>query len=81
MNDKLIMTEYLLLLKSTVEVYIHGTIESSNKKIRDTLESGLSEILEQQKNTYNKMTENCWYEVNNISPSLVKQTLIKIENN
>ena len=37
MNDKLIMESILLLLKSTVEVYVHGTLESSNKIVHDTL--------------------------------------------
>ena len=34
-NDKIFLDSYLLLLKSTVEVYVHGTLESSNKKVRN----------------------------------------------
>ena len=30
MNDELLMENYLLVLKSTVEVYVHGTLESLN---------------------------------------------------
>ena len=39
--DKLLMENYLLVLKSTVEVFVHGTLESSNEDIRTTLKSGL----------------------------------------
>ena len=37
MTDKEIITNYLSLLKSNVEVYVHGTIESSNKDMIDLL--------------------------------------------
>ena len=37
MDDRLIMENYLLVLKSCVEVYVHGTLESSNKDVRETL--------------------------------------------
>ena len=36
-NDELIMENYLLILKSTVEVYVHGTLESSNADTRELL--------------------------------------------
>lgn len=37
MNSQLILDNYLMILKSTVEVYIHGTLESSNEDVRSTL--------------------------------------------
>ena len=36
MDSQLIMENYLLILKSTMEVYVHGTLESSNPDVRDT---------------------------------------------
>ena len=39
MTDKLLMENYLMILKSTVEVYVHGTLESSNDSIRNLLQS------------------------------------------
>ena len=48
MNDQLIMNNYLLVLKSTTEVYVHGTLESSNVDIR--------ELLKEDLNTANAMT-------------------------
>ncbi len=39
MLDKIIVENYLLVLKSTVEVYVHGTLESSNDDIRNLLKN------------------------------------------
>ena len=54
MNDKLIMDNYLLVLKSTVEVYVHGTLESSNNDVRELLKSGLDDTLRHQADTYDE---------------------------
>ncbi len=45
MNDQIIMDNYLLVLKSTVEVYVHGTLESSNEEVRSTLKNCLDETI------------------------------------
>ena len=39
MNANLIMENYLLVLKSTVEVFVHGTLESSNPDVRELLKN------------------------------------------
>lgn len=80
MNDQLIMENYLLLLKSTVEVYVHGTLESSNQDIRELLKAGLDNTMEYQANTYDEMTTFGWYEVNNIKENQIKQTYNKVKN-
>ena len=80
MNDKLLMENMLLVLKSTVEVYVHGTLESSNKKIRDTLKYGLDNIMDMQFDLYNKMTENNWYNIENISTNVIENTITKLKN-
>ena len=81
MNDKLIMDNYLLILKSTVEVYVHGTLESSNNDIRLILKENLNDILTLQANTYDLMTKYGWYPVNNVEVAMIKQTLDKVNNN
>lgn len=81
MSDKLILDNYLLLLKSTVEVYIHGTLESSNDDVRKILKNNLDETLKSQAMTYDKMTEYAWYVVNNTSSSNISEILNKIESN
>ena len=81
MDNKKSMENYLLILKSTVEVYVHGTLESSNEDIRNILKDGLDEILNSQANTYDLMVSNGWYNVNNVESNVVEQTLNKVNNN
>ena len=81
MNDKLLMENYLLVLKSTVEVYVHGALESSNPDVRDTLKLGLDETMNHQARTYEEMTNYGWYTISNIDSKKIKQTLKNIQNN
>ena len=80
MNDKLLMENYLLVLKSTVEVYVHGTLESSNNDIRNLLKEGLDNTMTHQATTYDEMTKYGWYQVNNVDNSNINQILTKINN-
>ena len=78
MNDRLLLDNYLMILKSTVEVYVHGTLESSNDDIRSELKNGLDEIMNSQAETYSLMTQYGWYDINNIKASIINQTFKKI---
>ena len=80
MDDKLLMENYLLVLKSTVEVFVHGTLESSNPDVRNLLKEGLDSIMTSQANTYDEMTKYGWYTINNVESKTVKQTLKTIES-
>lgn len=80
MNDQLLMENYLLILKSTTEVYVHGTLESSNLDVRETLKVGLDNTMSHQADTYDIMTTFGWYEINNVKESQVKQTYNKVKN-
>lgn len=80
MDDRLIMENYLLILKSTVEVYVHGTLESSNQEIRELLKAGLDNTMSFQADTYDEMTTFGWYEINNVKESKIKQTYDKVKN-
>ena len=80
MNDQLIMENYLLVLKSTVEVYVHGTLESSNEDVRELLKAGLDNTMTFQADTYDEMTTFGWYEINNIKESQIKQTYNKVKD-
>ena len=75
MNDQLLMNNYLLLLKSTVEVYVHGTLESSNPEVRDLLKLGLDETIIHQGDTYNLMTDYGWYKIENVEEKSIDKTL------
>ena len=75
MNDQLIMENYLLLLKSTMEVYVHGTLESSNESIRTLLKSCLEDTVKHQASTYDLMKEYGFYKTSNVSEKEIKNTL------
>ncbi|MBQ1495966.1 MAG: spore coat protein [Bacilli bacterium] len=75
MSDRLIMENYLLNLKSTVEVFVHGTLESSNDDVRCDLKKGLDEIMNNQKETYSLMTKCGFYDVSNVSNKEVEKVL------
>ncbi len=79
MNDKIIMENMLLLLKSTVEVYVHGSLESSNKPVHNALKSNLDEIIKMQDELYQKMTECGWYVITNIDVKQIDKTLKKLQ--
>ena len=81
MSDQLLMDNYLLILKSTMEVYVHGTLESSNENIRQLLKEGLNNTQTNQANTYDEMTKYGWYTIKNVEPTTIKETLNKISNN
>ncbi len=81
MNDKIIMENMLLLLKSTVEVYVHGSLESTNKIVHNALKSNLDEIIKMKDELYKKMTECGWYIVTNIDSKQIQKTLKKLQKN
>ena len=78
MTNELLLQNYLLLVKSTIEVYVHGTIESSNKEVRELLHDGLNETLKHQENAYNELVNNNYYEVDNIKSSEINKVINKL---
>ena len=80
MNDKLLLENYLLILKSTVEVYVHGTLESSNNSVRVVLKNSLNKIMTCQANTYDLMSQNGWYQTENVQASEITKTLNKVDS-
>ena len=81
MDNRKALDNYLLVLKSSVEVYVHGTLESSNEDIRSLLKECLDEIMNSQANTYDLMVGYGWYDVQNVDSSIINQTLNKVNQN
>ena len=81
MNNKLLYETMLLILKSNMEVYTHGTLESSNKEVRKTIQKGLETTLKLQNELYSKMKEYGWYQVPNIEAKDINKTLKKLCQN
>lgn len=79
-KNKLIMENYLLVLKSTVEVFVHGTLESSNQNIREALKEGLNDTLCHQADTYDLMTQYGWYTINNVETNEISKLLNKVSS-
>ncbi len=78
MSDKLAINNYLLILKSNVEVYIHGTLESSNDSVRKVMKKALDNTLDRQKNTFELMCSNDWYKVECVSKNEISKSLEKL---
>ncbi|MBR3146280.1 MAG: spore coat protein [Bacilli bacterium] len=78
-NDQKFLDSYLLLLKSTVEVYVHGTLESVNVHVRNTLKASLDNTMSMQDNTYQEMTNLGFYKIKNIDKNTICQTLNKVK--
>ncbi len=78
MNEEQLVGNYLLLLKSTVEVYVHGTLESSNKPVRKLLQDCLNNTIDRQDKTYHQMVENNWYNIENIENKAIIKVLNKV---
>ena len=79
MNDQILMENILLILKCNMEVYVHGTLEASNKQVHEILHYGLEETLKLQHNLYQKMTEYGWYTVSNVSAKTIQNTVKKLK--
>lgn len=79
MDDQLLMDNYLLILKGTTEVYVHGTLESTNQDVREELKNCLNQILSLQANTYDEMTKYGWYPTTNVETNQIIQTLNKVK--
>ena len=77
--NKIIMENYLLVLKSTTEVYVHGTLESSNKSVRELLKSSLNNILTSQADTYDLMASYGWYSISNVDVNKIQEVLNKLD--
>ena len=80
MNDNILMEEYLLILKSNMEVYVHGTIESANEQIRNTIYTCMQDTLESQNNTFQLMMEYGYYNIENIPCKDIKKSIKKLKN-
>ena len=79
--DKLLCEQMLLILKSNVEVYVHGTLESSNNKVRNALKNGLDMTMSMQEDLFNIMTDYNWYQVKNIKCSDIEKVYSKLKQN
>jgi len=63
MNDQLIMTNILSLLKGVSDLYMHGAIEASCPKINAVFKQVLADNLILQHEVFEAMKQNGWYQI------------------
>lgn len=73
--DNIVMENYLLDLKSNVEVFVHGTLESTFSDNQELLKDCLDKTIECQRKTYVLMTKQNMYNVEEIKSDVIKKCL------
>ena len=61
MNDQTIMENLLHTTKGVCDLFMHGTIESATKNVKQTFDDALSDSLCMQGDIYQKMASKGWY--------------------
>jgi len=74
MNDELVMTNLLSLLKGGSGLYMHGAIEAACPKINTAFKQALTECLTLQKETFDAMEQKGWYMI----PEETKKNIDKV---
>lgn len=75
MIDNLLMENYLSVLKSNVEVYVHGTLESSFEDTQKLLHDSLNKTIESQRNTYKHLVDLGVYKVEKVEKNVINTSL------
>ncbi len=71
MQDKEIMENILLNLKSECDLLMHGAIESSTPDVHAAFTQAFNETLAMQNEVYTKMAQKGWYPSTNAEPSQI----------
>lgn len=77
--DKYTLENVLTLTKSLITLYADGTVESSNKKVRNLMEDGLSDTLNMQDVLYQTMKDDGFYNTSDVKPSEVEKLYTKLK--
>lgn len=77
MDDKMLMENLLISVKSASNMYLSGTIEASTPQVRNAFDSALTKCLQMQNEIYTKMTEKGWYVTQPVEQKKINQTVQK----
>lgn len=77
MDDKTLMENLLYAVKSTCDLYFHGTIESYSGDVHGTFSTALDKTLQMQNDIYNKMSEKGWFQNKSVPQGQIQQTAQK----
>ena len=73
MNDQNIMENLLLTTKGVCDLYMHGTIESSDQDVHRAFDSALGSSLDMQDAIYQMMTAKGWYQTQQAQQQQIDQ--------
>jgi len=74
MNDELIMTNILSLLKGTSDLFLHGSIEAACPKVNAAFKQALADYLVLQHEVFDAMKQKGWYQI----PQETQQNIDKV---
>ena len=80
MNQKELLSDVLCSLKGASDLFLHGTIESSNQNVHETFSNALDETLRMQHETFKLMERLGYYQFQNVEQNKLMQTKEKINN-
>ena len=81
MDDRELIENELLTIKGVCDLYMHGTIESTNADVHNAFKQALNESLDIQNKLYNLMVERGWYQTENISAQEMASSKQKFASN
>lgn len=81
MDDKSIMEGMLLTSKGVCDLYLHGSMESSNPDVHKVFCTALNESMCMQDTLYKKMSEKGWYQQQNVQQQYMQQVKQKFSGN
>lgn len=79
MTDRQRMEDLLINTKSACDLYLHGTLESSDERIHTIFDSALKNSLDMQKTIYQKMSEQGWYPAAQAESKQIRQVAQKFQ--
>jgi spore coat protein CotF len=74
MNDQLIMTNILSLVKGASDMFMHGAIEAACPKINTAFKQALAANLALQHEVFDAMKQKGWYQI----PEETQQNIDKV---
>lgn len=80
MEDKQTMENILLAAKGVCSLYMHGTLEASDKQVHQAFDRALSESLAMQDDIYQKMTAKGWYSTEQAEQQKIEQVKQKFSS-
>ena len=76
-DDRNIMENMLLLEKGVCDLFMHGAIESSTAKVRNTFEDSLHTALSMQDQIYTRMEQRGWYSADQAESNKINSVKMK----